>query len=528
MERAAPIDSPMSPPPIFPAYPAPPRRRLASDSELEVSSDGGGEDGLSPTRHVQPSTPELQDLEALVRKPSAKESQLEEVPLESLLVRDSELVGDALQHREPEALQHHKPESHDTQPDAAPGALPSEGDIIGGMYRVEGELGSGAMGVVLLAVDMRLNRKVAIKVIRSSLFAAHFRDRFEQEARAMAEVTHPNVLVIHAFGEHLSQPYFVTEFVAGTTLDRVIAECQHAIDLDLALRILDEICAGVAALHAAGIVHRDLKPANILLDGKFSVRVADLGLAQKYVTAQAVKELVGTLGYIAPELALKTGTRIAANPCSDVYSIGCIAYELLTGRPPFESHSDEGLIALHASAKVIRPSFVRGDLPSALDTVLLRALAKDPATRTPSVEQLRAELQQARAKSAEPTRILIAEDEDDFRALLELKLRAEFPDADVEAVADGQAALDAFDRKAASVVILDLQMPVLDGVAVTVLLRARPASVMVPILVLTASGGPNEWKLLSSLGADRFLVKPVDLDDVVAIVRRTVKDRTRR
>ncbi len=356
------------------------------------------------------------------------------------------------------------------------------------------------MGVVLLAVDQRLNRKVAIKVIRSTLFAEHFRDRFEQEARALAEVNHPNVLVIHAFGEHQSQPYFVTEFVEGTTLDRVIAECQHAIDLDLALRILDEICAGVAAMHAAGIVHRDLKPANILLDGKFSVRVADLGLAQKYVTAQAVKELVGTVGYIAPELALKTGARIAANPCSDVYSIGCIAYELLTGRAPFESHSDDGLISLHASAKVFRPSFVRGDLPVSLDVAVLRALAKEPANRTPSVEQLRVELRQARAKSAEPTRILIAEDEDDFRALLELKLRAEFPDADVEAVADGQAALDAFDRKPASVVILDLQMPVLDGVAVTVLLRARPASVFVPILVLTASGGPNEWKLLSSFG----------------------------
>jgi len=274
-------------------------------------------------------------------------------------------------------------------------------------------------------------------------------------------------------------------------------------------------------------VHRDLKPANILLDNKFSVRVADLGLAQKYVTAKAVKELVGTLGYIAPELALDDATKVAANPCSDVYSIGCIAYELLTGRPPFESHTDEGLIALHANAKVIRPSFVRGDLPTALDGVILRALAKDPASRIPNVDQLRRELRDARTKSTEPTRILIAEDEADFRSLLELKLRTEFPDADIEAVADGQAALDAFDRKPASVVILDLQMPVLDGMAVTVLLRSRPASVFVPILVLTASGGPNEWKLLSSLGADRFLVKPVDLDDVVAIVRRTVKDRAR-
>jgi serine/threonine protein kinase len=497
---------------------------MAQESSHDVSPDSGSGE-LSPTRHVPvPLSLELSDLEGLLKQPS-----IEEVELESLLVRESELAGEfvSIEKQDPRDRAAVEQQTHDTQPSARP-VLPSEGDLIAGTYLVEGELGSGAMGVVLLAVDQRLNRKVAIKVIQSTLFAEHFKARFEQEARAMAEVNHPNVLVIHAYGEHLSQPYFVTEFVAGTTLDRVIGECQHAIDIELALRILDEICAGVAALHGAGIVHRDLKPANILLDGQFSVRVADLGLAQKYVTAEAAKELVGTLGYIAPELAQQSGPRVVANPRSDVYSLGCIAYELLTGRPPFESHTDVGLIALHASAKVIRPSFVRGDLPSGIDAALLRALAKDPEQRTPTVEQLRKELREARSKSCEPTRILIAEDEDDFRALLELKLRAEFPDAEIEAVADGQAAIDAFDRKAASVVILDLQMPVLDGMAVTVMLRARPASVLVPIVVLTASGGPNEWKLLSSLGADRLLVKPVDLDDVMAIVRRTVKDRARR
>ena len=484
------------PPPHFPARPAP-RPPTPTASSLD------SEEGLhSPTKHVPPSLLSLEDL--------LEDLKPKQDP--GLLVLDGEFVDQAKTNVDNEV----------------PRLLPIAGDMIGGTYLVEGELGSGAMGVVLLAVDQRLKRKVAIKLIQSSLFAKHFHDRFLQEARAMAEVSHPNVLVIHAYGEHGVAPYFVTEFVAGTTLDRVIAECRHAIDLELALRILDEICAGVIALHAAGIVHRDLKPANILLDGQFRVRVADLGLAQKYVTAKAVKELVGTLGYIAPELTLDTGVRVAASPQSDLYSLGCIAYELLTGQPPFEHKNDDGLIMLHATAKVIRPSFVRGDLPPALDAVLLRALTKDPANRTQTVEQLRRELREAHAKSCEPTRILIAEDEPDFRTLLELKLRAEFPDADVEAVGDGQAALEAFDRKPASVVILDLQMPVLDGIAVTVLLRSRPASALVPILVLTASGGPNEWKLLSSLGADRFLLKPVDLDDVTAMVRRTVKERTRR
>jgi len=479
------------PPPNLPIRPA---RRSPS---LDYDTDAGSV--LSPTQHAQPSLLELEDLLEDLKPKKQAEAPVLDAP-------SPENAGER---------------------DVRPQLLPVAGEVIGGTYLVEGELGSGAMGVVLLAVDQQLKRKVAIKLIQSSLFAKHFQDRFLQEARAMAEVNHPNVLVIHAFGEHRRAPYFVTEFVSGTTLDRVIAECRRGIEVDLALRIMDEICAGVGALHAAGIVHRDLKPANILLDGQFRVKVADLGLAQKYVTAKAIKELVGTLGYIAPELTVDAGVRVAASPQSDVYSLGCIAYELLTGQPPFESKSDDGLIMLHATAKVIRPSFVRGDLPVGLDAVLLKALSKKPADRTQSVEQLRREFQAARARSAEPTRILIAEDEEDFRLLLELKLRAEFPDADVEAVANGQAALEAFDRKPASVVILDLQMPVLDGVAVTVLLRSRPASALVPILVLTASGGPNEWKLLSSLGADRFLVKPVDLDDVVAMVRRTVKERTR-
>ncbi|HEX3849621.1 MAG TPA: protein kinase [Polyangiaceae bacterium] len=464
-------------------------------------------DGLSPTVNVQPSLLELEDL---LEDLKPKKLKVEHRGLDKLLTDE---------------------EGESSPRNGAPlgvPALPVPGDVIGGMYRVEGELGSGAMGVVLLAVDQRLKRKVAIKLIQSSLFARHFHDRFLQEARAMAEVAHPNVLVIHAFGEHDSAPYFVTEFVAGTTLDRTIAECRHAIDLDLAFRILDEICLGVNALHAAGIVHRDLKPANILLDSEFRVRVADLGLAQKYVTAKAIKELVGTLGYIAPELTLDTGARVAASPQSDLYSLACIAYELFTGQPPFEAKDDDSLIRLHASASVIRPSFVRGDLPRALDTVLLRALDKDPQSRTPGVEQFRLELRDAREKDTEPTRILVAEDEADFRELLGIKLCAEFPDADVETVSDGQEALAAFERKPASVVILDLQMPLMDGVAATVLLRSKPASATVPIIVLTASGGPTEWKLLSSLGADRFLVKPVDLDDLVAIVRRIVKHRARR
>jgi DNA-binding response OmpR family regulator len=142
------------------------------------------------------------------------------------------------------------------------------------------------------------------------------------------------------------------------------------------------------------------------------------------------------------------------------------------------------------------------------------------------VELFRRSLLEARNDSLEPVRIVVAEDDTDFREVLELVLHSEFPGADIECVADGRSAVVAFDRKPASVLVVDLQMPEMDGIAVTALLRARPGAQHVPIIVLTASGGSREWQLLASLGADRFLVKPVNLDDLVATIRRAVRQRS--
>jgi DNA-binding response OmpR family regulator len=162
-----------------------------------------------------------------------------------------------------------------------------------------------------------------------------------------------------------------------------------------------------------------------------------------------------------------------------------------------------------------------------LDDVLLAALAKDPEQRTSGVELFRRALIEARHDSMEPVRILVAENDDDFRELLELVLRSEFPGADVECVSDGRSAIEAFDRQPASVVVLDLHMPHFDGMDVTAMLRARASADLVPIIVVTASGGPKEWRLLTELGADRFLVKPVNLEDLVRTIRGAARERSR-
>ena len=411
--------------------------------------------------------------------------------------------------------------------DAPPSELPSVpavGDVIDGIYEVTAHAGKGGMGVVLAATDLQLRRKVAVKVIQTHLSATYFRTRFLVEARTMAEVNHPNVLPIYAFGLHGSAPYFVMEFL-DRTLYQAIGEQGAGINVDFALDLLSQICAGVQAMHDAGTVHQDLKPANILLDAHRHVRIADLGVAHKCQDGTSVREIVGTPGYIAPELLVSGEGLAAPSPQSDVYSLGCVAYELLTGQPPLQSEFEDDLLSLHTTAEIPPPSSVRLDLPKGFDQAILAALEKNPCRRTQSARRFGAELQFARRKSHEPARILVAEDDSDFRELLALKFRMAFPEADVECVADGQAAVLAFDRLPASVVILDLQMPVIDGVAATVLIRGRPESSRVPILVLTASGGPEDWKLLMSLGADRFLVKPIDLDDLVALIRRTLKSK---
>ncbi len=287
------------------------------------------------------------------------------------------------------------------------------------------------------------------------------------------------------------------------------------------------MCLGVAAIHAESTVHHDIKPSNILLDDQLRPRVADLGLAAlRQVGPSNRSEVVGTPAYMAPEIAFSNHADPLLRSRADVYSLACVAYQLFTGRPPFEGTTNVNVLLQHASMPVPPASSLRPGLPEELDRALLRALEKDPAARTPSVEAFRRDLASARQGSLEPKRILIAEDHDDSREALKLSLARGFPHAEIECVSDGKSALEAFDRTTPSVAILDLRMPEIDGMDLTKLLRERCSSANMPIIVLTASGGPQEWRMLAALGADRLLLKPVVADDVIALVRRALRERS--
>ena len=401
------------------------------------------------------------------------------------------------------------------------------GDIVDRTYRIERTLGVGGMGVVALAHDERLDRRVAIKLIKPELFAfPEMRTFFDNEARAMARVSHPNVVHVYAFGEHGNVPYFVMEYVEGTTVEHWLRSREPGAmpDINEAMKILDQACLGVEAIHATSTVHRDVKPSNLLLEDSGRVRVGDLGVARILESVESANVVVGSALYMAPEAALAEETTDIAHR-RDIYALGCIAYELFTGRPPFLGATDMNVLSQHVLQEPTPPSTHRPDLPVGYDEIVLRALAKDPHHRYPTVGALRRALLAEHGGTREPERILVADDDPDWREILGGSLRSRFPHAHIDLVSDGGEALEAFENQPYSVVLVDLEMPEIDGAKLTLLLRNLDESQRTPIIVLTAAGGPKEWQRLSAIGADAFLVKPVNADDVELVIRRTLRSR---
>ena len=420
----------------------------------------------------------------------------------------------------------------DRGPAQARGSIPPgirAGLVLADTYELVRVLGEGAMGMVWLGRDVRLERDVAIKFIQPELVRSNeARERFLREARTMARVRHENVVEIYAFGDLFGAPYFVMQYVPGTTAEGWMRlHARPYLSVDEAIGILDQVCRGVSAIHRAGAVHRDVKPTNVLIGPAFHVCVTDLGLAK--VLDRALDErkdtVSGTPAYMAPEVVLGTPLSPELEARADVYSLGVMAFELFTGKLPFDHEDATQMMLAHVDEAPPVPSELREDLPGAFDAVILGALAKDPRQRTPSADALRRALLEARESATATARalsILVADDDENFRALATEALRFAFPDVRVIAVDDGDEALRALERRPASLAIVDLDMPGLNGVELTAAIRATPQLEQMPILVVTATGGAPDWRLLQSLGADGFLVKPIDPVSLIALARRTI------
>jgi formylglycine-generating enzyme required for sulfatase activity/serine/threonine protein kinase len=262
-----------------------------------------------------------------------------------------------------------------------------------GRYRIVETLGVGAMGLVFLAEDSLLSRRVALKLPHyNGDVDVSFRDRFLREARVAAAIDHPNVCPIYDIGEHHGVPYLVMPVIAGTPLSKLIVRDQPWCP-ERAVDLVQRLALAVEAAHARGVIHRDLKPANIIIRNQDEPTVMDFGLAQlinKQGRRLSEQSVLGTPDYMAPEQIQNAS---AIGPATDVYSLGVIFYELLTGRRPFESEGP--LLALFnqiLTGRLAPPSSLRPGLEPWFDAVCLKALARKPEDRYASMKIFAQEL----------------------------------------------------------------------------------------------------------------------------------------
>jgi serine/threonine protein kinase len=266
---------------------------------------------------------------------------------------------------------------------------------LAGRYRVEALLGSGGMAQVYRGTDMVLSRSVAIKVLSSDYSRdPAFVERFRREARAAARLNHPTVVSVYDTGSDDGVHFIVMEFVSGRTLAQILA-AEGPLLPERAAAISARVAEALSFAHEAGLVHRDVKPGNVMLTDRGDVKVMDFGIARAASgPGQAITEttsILGTAAYLSPEQA--EGKPV--DPRSDIYSLGVVLYELLTGQPPFSGPSPVAVAYKHVMEEPVPPSAVRSGVPSALEAIAMRALAKDPSRRYASADLMRADLEAA-------------------------------------------------------------------------------------------------------------------------------------
>lgn len=301
-----------------------------------------------------------------------------------------------------------QPSSRGSHPGGAaqgsPVATPVPSGFVG-RYQILEKIGEGGMGSLYLARDPAIDRLVAIKLLRRGFDTDALRERFAREARAAGRLRHPHIVTIFDVGEHDGDPFIAMEFLAGETLGELV---RHGAGLSLSrrLKLIEELCDGLAYAHRAGLVHRDIKPANLMVDAEGVLKILDFGIVRvgdSGMTQAGV--LVGTINYMSPEQVLGTGV----DHRSDIFAVGLVAYELLSGRQAFVGTMNDGLLRRIPNVEIEPLASVVAGLDAEVITIIEQALQKEPADRYQDLARMRNDLARVRVRiEAEEERAALA------------------------------------------------------------------------------------------------------------------------
>jgi serine/threonine protein kinase len=409
-------------------------------------------------------------------------------------------------------------------PRPALGSVLTRGEVIADTYEVRALLGAGGMGEVYEAHDRLLNRRVALKVVRPGVTGEHLLG----EGRALAAIRHPGVVAIHGMGTHRGIPYLVLERVSGLSVDRLLDERRargERFGLGEAVELLVAVADALAVVHHAGLAHRDVKPGNIMMAPGGRVVLMDFGLMLPNADRAGHRSVAGSLQYMAPEALAGNVAEGAAN-LVDVYALGVLAYELLTGVTPFSGNDPTALHRAKTRSPLPRLRDHRSDTPEALDALVTQLLAPAPHDRPPGAEATLWQLRALRTRIAQGERearhfsVLVVDDDADMRAALSLYVRAAAPDADIESTGDGRHAIRTMRRHMPDLLLLDLDLPDINGIEVCMLLRGMQLGDACMIVSVSGRATRADVELLEQLGVRSLQKGPALMTDLIALVQR--------